>query len=373
LIRKSSLKIVSISAAIGISLTLVVTLLSNQTAPSPYNPKVTSYSNIQNATTTSSLTRPKSNGNVSSDGRGATTKVAFVRPSFTYAAYQLNGFYNFYAKHEHVLASTNVTTDLNLLTVKIPSGPVLIYTQNPGDTPAPIREKEYIDKLIELVKSNVPDVQIADITDKEVDSGLIFSQNGSNAYNVLFLFHQEYVTPSEYHNLEKFVQNGGVIVFNDANILTTEVRYDKNNNTVTLVEGHTWKYNGQSAWRAESEKWANETREWVGSNFLQDPTKDNVTFANNPFGYKHTEEQYATNPSDKIILDFLAQVNNARESAENGGAGAHPTVAIYELDQGKGKVISLSIFSYKLVGNPSFLDYYKTEIIPRAFSSLGQI
>lgn len=223
------------------------------------------------------------------------------------------------------------------------------------------------------MKSNVPgNVQIADITDKEVDSDLIFSQNGSNAYNVLFLFHQEYVTQKEYHNLEKFVQNGGVIVFNDANILTTEVSYDKSNNTVTLVEGHTWKYDGRSAWRAESERWANETREWVGSNFLQNPTKDNVTFANNPFGYKHTEEQYATNPNDKIILDFRGQVNNASESLENGGVGAHLTVAIYELDSGKGRVISLSIFSYKLVRNPSFLDYYKTEIIPKTFSLLGQ-
>lgn len=79
------------------------------------------------------------------DGRSAAIKVAFVRPSFTYAAYQLNGFYNFYVKHEHTIPSKNVTTDLNLLTAKIPSEPVLIYTQKPGDIPGPIREKEYID------------------------------------------------------------------------------------------------------------------------------------------------------------------------------------------------------------------------------------
>jgi hypothetical protein len=295
--------------------------------------------------------------------------VAFVRPSFTYAAYQLNGFYNFYKRYEHVPAGTNVTTDLNLLKVKVPQGPFLIYTQSPTDKPDPIREKEYIDKLIELVKGRAPyNVQIADITDKEVDGGLIFAPNGSNAFSVLFLFHQEYVTPAEYHNLEKFVQNGGTVVFNDANILTTEVKYDRTNNTVTLVEGHTWKYNGLTAWRAESEKWANETKQWVGSNFLQDPTRDNVTFANDPFGYRHTEEQYVTNQKDKIILDFGAQVNNLGQPTKNGGAGAHPTVAIYELDYGRGKVISLSIFSYKRINNQAFLEFYQREIIPRAFS-----
>src|SRR5689334_5013513 len=48
-------------------------------------------------------------------GNGNTTrviKVAFVRPVFTYAAYELNGFYNFYTKYRHVTPGTNVTTDL---------------------------------------------------------------------------------------------------------------------------------------------------------------------------------------------------------------------------------------------------------------------
>jgi len=309
--------------------------------------------------------------------------VAFVRPSFTYAAYRLDGFYNFYRLYDDVPQGTNVTTDLNLLTAKIPHEDVPIYTQKATDVPAPTREKQYIDKLIELVRNRALDasLRISDITDKEVSDGKIFNtyNNSSNAYDVLFLFHQEYVTSAEYYNLKKFVANGGTIVFNDSNILTTEVTYDSSNDSVTLVEGHNWKYDGQNAWRAEQERWANETAQWVGSNFLPIPTKNNVTFTNNPFGYNHTEEQYVTNPNDRIILNFGAIIPDIKKAHIYGTFGSHPIVAVYELDHsnstnnnsvGKlGKVISLSIFSYKLSNNKEFLDFYAREIIPLA---LGQ-
>jgi len=101
------------------------------------------------------------------------------------------------------------------------------------------------------------------------------------------------------------VQNGGTIVFNDANIFTTEVKYDSVANTVTLVRGHGWAYDdGNSAWRAESERWLNENQQWVGSNFIEIPANENVTFSNNPFNYDHSEEQIVTNPNAVIIFDF---------------------------------------------------------------------
>jgi len=304
--------------------------------------------------------------------------VAFVRPSFTYAAYRLNGFYNFYRLYDDVPQSTNVTTDLNLLTANVPHEPVPIYTQKPTDVPEPTREKQYIDKLIELVRNraSVDSLRISDITDKEVHDGKIFNAyNNSNAYDVLFLFHQEYVTSAEYYNLKKFVGNGGTIVFNDSNILTTEVKYDSNNDSVTLVEGHNWKYDGHNAWRAEKERWANETAQWVGSNFLPVPTKNNITFTNNPFGYNHTEEQYVTSPKDRIILNFGAIIPDIKKAHIDGTFGTHPVVAVYELDHSnsndnsvakQGKVISLSIFSYKLSNNKEFLDFYARKIIPLA-------
>ncbi|MDQ3903771.1 MAG: hypothetical protein M3247_09060, partial [Thermoproteota archaeon] len=113
-------------------------------------------------------------------------------------------------------------------------------------------------------------------------------------------------------------------------------------------------------------------RQWVGSNFLQVPTKRNVTFANNPFGYNHTEEQYLTNPNDKIIFNFDAKIRDVREIPIENSITLHPTVAIYELDNNSGnkttvKVISLSIFSYKLLNNKEFLDFYARRIIPLTF------
>jgi len=300
-------------------------------------------------------------------------KIAFVRPSFTYAAYQLNGFYNFYRLHGDLSDGTNVTKDLNLLTVKIPNGPFRVYTQNATEVPEPVREKRFIDKLIELAAAGSPvdSVEISNVTDREVNDGKIFvgGNNATNAYDVLFLFHQEYVTSAEYYNLKKFVENGGTIVFNDSNIFTTEVKYNSTNDSVTLVEGHDWKYNGQSAWPAEKERWADENRQWVGSNFLQVPTKRNVTFTNNPFGYNHTEEQYLTNPNDKIIFNFGAKIRDVRDRPIENSITLHPTVAIYELDNNSssGKVISLSIFSYKLLNNKEFLDFYARRILPLAF------
>ena len=45
-------------------------------------------------------------------------KIAFVRPTFTEAAYQEHGFYRFYAKYGW---GTNITTDLDMLTLKTPN------------------------------------------------------------------------------------------------------------------------------------------------------------------------------------------------------------------------------------------------------------
>ncbi|MGH9924948.1 MAG: N,N-dimethylformamidase beta subunit family domain-containing protein, partial [Nitrososphaera sp.] len=237
-------------------------------------------------------------------------RVAFVKPSFTFAAYQLNGFYNFYGKaSDQAEGTTNVTIDLNLLTVRIPDGTYLYYKDDPFDSPRIPSQQQYYNTLRELVEDKASSqdlaIDIADITDKEVHEGSIFDSAGNNVYDVLFLFHQEYVTQAEYDNLKKFVvQNGGTIVFNDANIFTTEVKYDSATNTVTLVRGHGWAYNGNSAWRAENERWLNENQQWVGSNFIEIPANENVTFTNNPFNYDHSEEQIVTNPNAMIIFDF---------------------------------------------------------------------
>src|SRR5215212_1824734 len=304
-------------------------------------------------------------------------RIAFVKPSFTFAAYQLNGFYNFYDKaYDQAERTANVTTDLNLLTVRVPDGPYLSYKDDPLDRPRIPSQQNYYDTLRDLVEEKADSqnlaIDIADITDKEVHEGSIFDSAGNNAYDVLFLFHQEYVTEAEYDNLWKFVvQNGGTIVFNDANIFTTEVKYDSVANTVTLVRGHGWAYDdGNSAWRAESERWLNENQQWVGSNFIEIPANENVTFSNNPFNYDHSEEQIVTNPNAVIIFDFGVIEHTPYEIGEEiddeqqhfPGFGK---VATYEMISGNGRVINIGIFAHKLEDNQAFLDFYDEEILPR--------
>src|SRR5207248_11261571 len=103
---------------------------------------------------------------------------------------------------------------------------------------------------------------------------------------------QEYVTQQEYDNLRKFVANGGTLFILDPNIFYGEVNYDRKNQLMTFVKGHSWAFNGRSAWKSITERWKDETSQWVGSNYLSVNT---ITFTNNPFGYSHHEEQYITN------------------------------------------------------------------------------
>jgi hypothetical protein len=324
-------------------------------------------------------------------------RVAFIKPSFTYAAYSLDGFYTFYDKYsDETDETTNVTTDLNMLTVEVPDETYIHYKDDPSDPPTVPVQQEYYDTLRGLVEQrsssqnetvsikdddegggngdDLPPIQIADITDKEVHEGKIFDSAGNNAYDVLFLFHQEYVTQEEYDNLKKFVvQNGGTIVFNTANTFTVEVKYDSADNTVTLVRGHTWAYDGSScAWRAyPRERWINENQQWVGSNFIEDPQSDDVTFSNNPFNYEHSEEQFVTNPNATIIHDFeVMEEDTQDEGGDERQRQRFPdletVVATYEMISGKGKVINLGIFGHTLDDNEAFLDFYDEEILPRA-------
>jgi len=326
--------------------------------------------NIKNNTTTNAKPSFPVSTNLTKAAKPAPLRVAFVRPTFTYAAYQLHGFYNFYQTHEFVLAGKNVTTGLKMLTVKIPKGPFLLHDQKPTEQPM-IPQDDYFNAIVDHVKGKSPVALNASvITDKDVHYGKIFTQNGSNAYSVLFLFHAEYATQAEYSNFEKFVENGGTIVFNDANIFTTEVKYNNTNDTITLVRGHTWQYNGHTAWRVERERWGNETQKWVGSNFLDISTKERITFTTNHFGYQHSEEQYVSNPKDKILLDFGAIIEKA-SPVSFADRNQNARVAFYELSQSNhGKVIMLGIFAHKLAGDKDFLDYYDSKIIPLIFSKV---
>jgi hypothetical protein len=138
--------------------------------------------------------------------------------------------------------------------------------------------------LLHNLKWATPQSNITVITYADVDSSGIFLKNGDNRYDVVILGHQEYVIQREYDNFKRFVFNdGGTMIILDGNIFYAEVDYDNCTETIRLVKGHGWAFNGKSAWKSVGERWANETANWVGSNYLC--YSCDITFANNPFRY----------------------------------------------------------------------------------------
>jgi hypothetical protein len=199
--------------------------------------------------------------------------------------------------------------------------------------------------LLNKIHWLTPESNITVLGDEDVDAGNIFLANGSNAYNVIILGHQEYVTQTEYNFLKRFVANGGTMIILDGNVFYAQVDYNKKTDIVRLVKGHYWAYNGKSAWKSIGERWANETAQWVGSNYLC--YSCNVTFANDPFRYIHHEENYVTNPKDIILLNYNATDYNYQINVKH-------VIATYELNYQKGKVISLGIYSDDIITNGAF-------------------
>jgi N,N-dimethylformamidase beta subunit-like, C-terminal len=281
------------------------------------------------------LSTPENNSHAGEFGKGV--KIGLVAPTFTAAAYE-GYFYQFYSLYAQTPAGKNVTTNLDYLTAKVPG------LNTPASAFAML-------KLVSDIGWLTPDSNVTVISDADVNRGSIFTETGNgrninngdvvNPYGVIILGHQEYVTQNEYDNLRKFVVNGGTMIVLDGNVFYAQVKYDSQENTVTLVKGHGWAFNGKSAWKSVNERWKNETAQWVGSNYFCDLCVR--SYSNDPFGYLPHEEQYVTNPHDIILLNY----------------GANPprlghVVATYEHNYGKGKVIALGIYSDDIITNGKF-------------------
>jgi len=187
------------------------------------------------------------------------------------------------------------------------------------------------------------------LTDADADYGSIFFNNGTNKYDLIILGHQEYVTQREYDNLKRFVANGGIMVLMDGNVFYAQVKYDRNTHTITLVKGHGWAYNGKSAWRSVAERWAKETSQWVGSNYYCFSCK--IILNNNPFQYRHHEEQFVTSPDDHILVNY-----DALFTKKDPHVGT--VLATYILNYKKGKVIALGIYSDDIITNKKFIKFF---------------
>ena len=284
-------------------------------------------------------------------------KIALVDDTFTDAAYSTNAFYFFYGKYKDTPVGVEVKSDLNMLTAQLPDPAEVSLNRtvkvgefghlvDPSD-----KEKQHLIPFAKEIQKIIPDSVITIIRDEDIHNGRIFASNGSNAFDILMLFHQEYMTQAGYDNLRHFVDSGGKIVFINGNIFYAQVDYHKNNRTVTLVKGHDWEANGKFAKKSIGERWFNENRRWIGSNFLLSQITDNIVFENNPFNYTHFEENFLTNSNAKLIYNYDAKIPN-----DNPYRGS--IVATYELEYGKGKVVMFGIYATKLVFNNMFMQFF---------------
>jgi N,N-dimethylformamidase beta subunit-like, C-terminal len=303
-------------------------------------------------------------------------KIAVVRPTFTEAAYNNHGFYAFYDKYDNSTdVGTNVTTDLDMLTTRIPASitedaevknenmtATFMHWSNltalfPSDDP----NQGFWPKLINnIMKTKGPSTIMTVMRDEDIDDGQIFGPDGSNAYNSLILLHNEYVTQKEYDNLKRFVSNGGTILFIDSNVFYAEVKYDKDNHTVRLVKGHDWEFDGKVARKSVGERWYNETKEWVGGNWLVNSITSKISFVNNPFNYTHFEEQFVNNPNDRIIIDYdikLPPDYSDKSPLPTGLKQEDIRVATYELKFGRGEVVMIGLYGQNLLNNQDFLKF----------------
>jgi hypothetical protein len=315
----------------------------NETVPEPgERPYIAENKNYVFSQNRTEISSPNNNSHTGEFRKGV--KIAVVMPTFTAAAYN-NAFYTFYKKYIHAPRGLNITTDLNLLSSKV--------TNEPSSSASGFAMLYLLGNL----KWIRPDSNIAFFTDQDVDAGSVFQGNGSNAYDVVILGHQEYVTQREYDNFKQFVGDGGTMIILDGNVFYAEVKYDSNTGNITLVKGHGWAFNGVSSWKSVNERWTNETAQWVGSNYISNIAK----FANNPFGYLPHEEQFMTNPKDVILLDYNATVP-ANISNRSGGV----VIATYELNYLKGKVIAIGLYSDDIITNGSFHRYFDSLVLQYA-------
>jgi len=285
------------------------------------------------------------------------TKIALVDSSFTNSAYGPNAFYDFYPKYQDTPVGVEVKDDLDLLTAPIFDPPEIdIYAEvNTSDFANLVdlsegNEKDYFMPFATQIKQIFPDSITTVIRDEDIHNGRIFLSNGSNAFDILVLFHEEYMTQEGYDFLRQFAFNGGTMILLDGNIFYAEVDYDKINKEITLVKGHDWEFDGSSAKKNVAERWLNENREWMGSGFLVSEINDNITFSNNPFNYSHFEENFITNPNVDIIHDY--QVNLPINSPYRG-----VTVGTYSLEYGSGMIIMLGIYAQNLHSDLQFMDF----------------
>ncbi|HEY9490684.1 MAG TPA: N,N-dimethylformamidase beta subunit family domain-containing protein, partial [Nitrososphaeraceae archaeon] len=265
--------------------------------------------------------------------------IAIVEDTFTQAAYD-KSFYMFYEIYYPYIKNTDTPSNFTKYTDLLSSR----LTENSKNSSG---TRQIVNHLKWLTPKSTIDV----LGDEDVHNGSsLFRANGTNVYDVIMLDHLEYVSQQEYDNLKRFVANGGILMLLAGNMFYAEVEYDQNTDTIRLVNGHDFAFNGKTAGKGDRERWERETSEWVGSNY-KCCFSDEFIFRNDPFGITHVEEQAITNPKAKILLDYNATINKPDPGKF--------VIATYELEYKKGKVITLGLYTVnKLFENERFLRFF---------------
>jgi hypothetical protein len=257
-------------------------------------------------------------------------RIALIQPILTstpYSQYDTGSFYAFYAKESGV--TTNVTTNLNLLSTNVSSG--WGYNQGWGLS---YGEDQFFTSQAAVNCGLVVGKNVQVLTDMDVADGALFDpQNHTSRFDVVVLPFSEYVEASEYLAYEDFVAGGGTLVLM-GHSLEYPVTYNATTDMETLVYGHNWAFNGRYAYPiacgsntyVASCPWAKNNTDWVGSNTCEASCFHTYLFNGsvvnpaNPIGkalsdefggtvfksYVEHEEDTVTNVSDTSIVSVLA-------------------------------------------------------------------
>jgi len=295
-------------------------------------------------------------------------RIALIEPILTstpYSQYGAGSFYDFYAKEAGV--TTNVTTNLNLLSTNVSSG----YTYNKG-WGLSYGEYQFFTSQVATSCGLQLGGNVQVLTDVEVASGALFDpQNNASRFDVVVLPFSEYVEASEYLAYEDFVAGGGTLIAM-GHSLEYEVTYNATTKVETLVYAHNWAFNGKYAYpiacgsnNYDACPWAKNNTDWMGSNtcgascfhtykFNGSAVNVRTTIGRalyNEFGgtvfksYGSHEENTVTNMSGTSIVAVLA--NDSRN-----------LIASYTHQFRKGVVVCFGFFGDDIIATDPAAQYF---------------
>jgi hypothetical protein len=296
-------------------------------------------------------------------------RIALIQPVLTstpYSQYDTGSFYAFYAKEAGV--TTNVTTDLDLLSTNVSSG----YSYNQG-WGLSYGEYQFFTSQTAVSCGLQVGKNVEILTDMDVANGALFNpQNNASRFDVVVLPFSEYVEASEYSAYEDFVAGGGTLIVM-GHSLEYPVTYNATTNFETLVYGHNWAFNGKYAYPiacgsntyVASCPWAISNTDWMGSNTCEascfhiykyqgadvnssDPIGRTLY---NEFGsvvfrpYVSHEEDTITNMSDTSIVAVF--VNDSKN-----------LIASYTHQFRKGTVVGFGFFGDDIIATDASSQYF---------------